>query len=167
MMKGSRARRPHGLWNLRTAQRWASAVLLLSVGCAQLPSTNAVAVAPIPVGEARLWIYRNDGPYDAQTTPYVRLNGQVVGVSEADGAFYRDVAPGHYSITIDSPATDVNQFADANLAAGQQTYAKILSLRCWQGGAMAEPCRDAFYVRLMAAETARTEIAHSPFYGGS
>ena len=143
------------------------AAVLLQVGCTQLPQTNAVAIPPLPSGEARVWIYRNDGPYDVQTTPYVRISGQVVGVSQMNGAFYRDVAPGHYSITVDSFATDVNQFEDVDLAAGQQAYAKILSLRCWQGGTMGEPCRDAFYVRLRPADAARPEIAHSPYYGGS
>ena len=77
----------------------ARALLLAAASCAQLPPTSAVAIPPIPAGEARLWIYRNDGPYDPQATPYVRLNGQVAGVSEANGAFYRDVSYGQKLVT--------------------------------------------------------------------
>jgi hypothetical protein len=107
----------------------ARALLLAAASCAQLPPTSAVAIPPIPVGEARLWIYRNDGPYDPQTTPYVRLNGQVAGVSEANGAFYRDVASGHYLVSVDSYFRDVYQFAEADLTAGQVAYVLVQSLR--------------------------------------
>jgi len=142
----------------------AAALLLTTSDCAQLPQTNTVAIPLLRAGEARLWIYRSDGPYEPEATPYIRLNGQVVGTAWQSGAIYRDVAPGHYSITLDPSATDVNQFTDIDLTVGEQAYAKILSLRCWQGGAF-EPCLDAFYVRLMPPETALSEIAHNPFYG--
>ena len=101
--------------------------------------------------------------------PYVRLNEQVVGISEPGGAFYRDVPPTRYSITVDTAGRDVNQFAEIDLAAGQQAYAKVLSLlRSW----LADDCLawggcDTFYVRLMPAEAARTAIAARPFYVGN
>jgi hypothetical protein len=100
--------------------------------------------------------------------PYVRLNEQVAGISEPGGVFYRDLRPAHYSIIVNSAGRDVNQFADVDLAAGQETYAKILSLRSW----LAEDCVTwggcgTFYVRLMPAEAARADIARRPFYGGS
>jgi hypothetical protein len=96
------------------------------------------------------------------------LNEQVAGISEPGGAFYRDVAPTHYSVTVDSAGRDVDQFADVDLAEGQEAYAKILSLRSW----LAEDCGpwggcDTFYVRLMPADPARADIASSPFYGGN
>jgi hypothetical protein len=92
------------------------------------------------------------------------LSEQVAGISEPGGAFYRDVAPAHYSITVDSAGRDVNQFADVDLAAGQEAYAKILSLRSW----LAQDCItwggcNTFYVRLMPAEAARADIARRPF----
>jgi hypothetical protein len=54
----------------------------------------------------------------------------------------------------------VNQFADVDLAAGEEAYAKILSLRSW----LAEDCMtlrgcDTFYVRLMLAEGVRADIS--------
>jgi len=101
--------------------------------------------------------------------PYVRLNEQVVGISEPGGAFYRDVPPTRYSITVDTAGRDVNQFAEIDLAAGQQAYAKVLSLlRSW----LADDCLawggcDTFYVRLMPAEAACPAIDRSPLYTSS
>jgi hypothetical protein len=153
------------------AHRWraaATAFLLIATGCAQLPPTSAVAIPPIPSGGARIWFYRDYEPYETLARPYVRLNEQVVGISEPGGAFYRDVPPARYSITVDTAGRDVNQFAEIDLAAGQQAYAKVLSLRSW----LADDCLawggcDTFYVRLMPAEVARAAIARSPFYASS
>ena len=145
----------------------ASALLLATASCAQLPPTSAVAIPPIPAGEARLWIYRNDGPYDPQATPYVRLNGQVAGVSGANGAFYRDVAPGHYLVSVDSYGRDVYQFAETNLTAGQAAYVLVQSLRQKVGGGESGAFRDIFYTRLIPVETGLAAIANTPFYGGN
>ena len=144
------------------------ALLLALVNCAQLPPTSSAVIPPIPSGAARLWFYRDYEPHETLARPYVRLNEQVFGISEPGGAFYRDVAPAHYSITVDSAGRDVNQFAEVDLAAGQEAYAKVLSLRSW----LDDDCMpwggcDTFYVRLMPADSARAAIAASPFYGGS
>ena len=153
----------------RYRRRAATAAILLALAhCAPLPPISSAAIQSIPSGAARLWFYRDYEPYETLARPYVRLNEQVAGVSEPGGAFYRDVVPTHYSITVDSAGSDVNQFADVDLVPGQEAYAKILSLRSW----LAEDCVtwggcDTFYVRLMPAEAARTDIAHLPFYGGT
>src|ERR1700730_13971784 len=159
----------------KSVDRWvrrscgaAIVVQLTAASCTQLPPTSAVAIPLIPFGAARLWFYRDYEPYETLARPYVRLNEQVFGISEPGGAFYRDVAPAHYSITVDSAGRDVKQFAEVDLAAGQEAYAKILSLRSW----LADDCMawggcDTFYVRLMPVDAARAAIAASPFYGGS
>ena len=143
----------------------AIALLLAAASCAQLPPTSSVVIPPIPAGEARLWFYRDYEPSETLARPYVRLNEQVTGISEPGGAFYRDVAPAHYSVPVDSAGRDVNQFADIDLAAGQVVYVKVLSLRSW----LDDDCIpwggcDTFYVRLVPAEAARAAIARSPFY---
>jgi len=144
------------------------AFLLIAANCTQLPPTSLVAIPPVPAGEARVWFYRDYEPHETLARPYVRLNEQVFGISEPGGAFYRDVAPAHYSITVDSAGRDVNQFAKVDLVAGQEAYAKILSLRSWlDEDCMAWGGCDTFYVRLMPADAARAAIAASPFYGGS
>src|SRR5438132_5803165 len=82
-----------------TTLRWcgaaAAAVLLLAANCAPLPPTSSVAIPPVPGGAARIWIYRNDAPNEPNQTPYARLNGQIVGLMQPNGAFYRDVPPGY------------------------------------------------------------------------
>ena len=142
--------------------------LLAAANCTALPPTSSVAIPPIPSGAARIWFYRAYEPHETLARPYVRLNEQVVGISEPGGAFYRDVPPARYAITVDTAGRDVNQFAEIDLAAGQQVYAKVLSLRSW----LADDCLacggcDTFYVRLMPAQAARPAIDRSPFYASS
>jgi hypothetical protein len=143
----------------------ATALLVIAVNCAQLPPTNAVTIAPIPAGDARIWFYRDGGPREAQERPYLRLNGQIAGISEPNGAFYRDVMPGHYAITVDSYlSTYVNQFAVIDLTAGQEAYVEVLS----QGQRVSDRGgRENFYTRVIPAEAARTEVSRRRFYGGS
>ena len=71
----------------RCLQRCAANLILLMTSCGQLPPTSSAVIPPIPAGDARFWIYRNDGPYDSQDRPYLRLNGQVAGIVEPNGAF--------------------------------------------------------------------------------
>ena len=145
----------------------AIASLLVATNCSQLPPTSSVAIPPVPAGTARIWIYRNDGPHEIQASPYLRLNGRVAGISEPDGAFYRDVTPGHYVVTVDSYIDSyISQFAPVDLAAGQEAYVKVLSMRREKMGGEAGGVRDIFYTRLIPADIARDAIARSPFYGG-
>jgi hypothetical protein len=143
----------------------ATAIVLVAANCTPLPPTSSVAIPPIPAGEARLWIYRDGGPRDAQDRPYLRLNGQIIGISEPNGTFYRDVAPGHYTVTVDSYLSGYfHQFADISLAAGQEAYIKVLS----QGQRVSErAARENFYTQVVPAEAARADAARRPFYGGS
>src|SRR5262249_52486146 len=120
---------------LRWLHRCLTSLLLVLWGCAQLPPTSSVAIPSIPTGMARIWIYRNDGPYETSDRPYLRLNDQVAGIVEPNGAFYRDVPPGHYAVTVDSYGVPYpNQFAGVDLAAGQTAYVKGLSMREKVGG---------------------------------
>jgi hypothetical protein len=143
----------------------ATALLAVAVNCTQLPPTSSVTIAPIPAGDARIWFYRDGGPREAQERPYLRLNGQIAGISEPNGVFYRDVMPGHYAITVDSYlSTYVNQFAVIDLTAGQEAYVEVLS----QGQRVSDRGgRENFYTRVIPAEAARTEVFRRRFYGGS
>ena len=143
----------------------ASALLAITVNCTQLPPTSSMTIAPIPAGDGRIWLYRDGGPREAQERPYLRLNGQIAGISEPNGAFYHDVRPGHYAITVDSYlSTYVNQFAIIDLTAGQEAYVEVLSLgqRVSDRGG-----RENFYTRVIPAEAARPEVSRRRFYGGS
>ena len=145
------------------------ALVLAMTGCARVPPTAAYAVPPIRAQEARIWFYRDLDPNGSMGMPYVRLNGAAVGASQAGGAFYRDVPPGHYHITADSFLTDAIQTRDVDLAPRQEVYVKVLSLDNWIEGfaqdAGTSYHRDTFYVWLYPAEVARPQIAQSAFYG--
>jgi hypothetical protein len=154
---------------------FATAAVALPVAianCAPVPPTASVMLPPIPPGEARVWFYRDGGPYvDGTGTPYLRMNEAIVGVSQPEGAMYRDVAPGQYHVTVDSYGTDFNQSRWVYLYPGQQAYFKIVSLRDWvvgggggrNGGGYQ---RNTFYVWEIPPEIAQGDVAHSRFYGG-
>ena len=153
-----------------TTLRWcgaaATAVLLLAANCAPLPPTSSVVIPPVPGGAARIWIYRNDGPYETSETPYVRLNGQIAGVLQPNGALYRDVPPGQYAVTVDSYGVPYPyQFVEFDLGAGQEAFVKVLSMRDKVGGPVA--MRTHFFTELVPPDIARPAIAVTPFDAGT
>jgi len=147
--------------------KFASVVLLVMAGCAQPPSVATVGFAPLPAAQARIWVYRDLEVYDSVGTPSVRLNDQVAGLAEKGGAFYRDVPPGHYHITVDSMGTDVYQSSDVDLATGQEAYVKIEALQDWfsSTGKKSGVDRPTFYARLVPNDFGRFEVWSKAFYG--
>jgi hypothetical protein len=128
---------------------------------------GAIPAGP-PPGYARIWIYRLDEPYVSLARPYVRFNGRIAGISEPGGAFYRDVLPGKYYVTVDSQGRDVNQFAHLDLAAGQQAYIEVQVLRDWDCTTFDNyRCWPTFYARLQSPQVAIAAIAHSHLDNGS
>ena len=153
-----------------TTFRWcgaaATAVLLLAANCALLPPTSSVVIPSVPGGAARIWIYRNDAPNEPNQTPYARLNGQIAGVVQPNGAFYRDVPPGYYTVAVDSyGAPYPHQFAEFNLGPGQEAFVEVLSMRDKVGSS--EGLRTFFFTQLVPPDFARPMIAGTPFYGSS
>jgi hypothetical protein len=145
-------------------------VLLATAACSQLPATASVSVPPIPAGQARVWFYRDEGPYTSQVRADVRMNEAVVGELEPRGAFYRDTAPGRYHVAADSYAADPYAARDIDLVPGQQAYFKILSENNVIGGAGLSSdsgtSRSNFDVWLMPPAVAQRDVAGSPFDGG-
>lgn len=149
--------------NLRFGLLWT--MMLALGGCAPLPTASAAQIPPIPPGTARVWFYREDLPYEAPQRPYVRLNGAPIGISEDGGAFYRDVPPGQYYVTVDSYGVDINQFPHVILVPGQTAYFQVIGSRYWAyGGLGTSWARPTFYVWLMSPEVAGPAIEHSQFY---
>ena len=80
-----------------------SVLLLAAASCTPPPTTASDSIPPLPPQQGRIWLYREVDTADVNTTtPYVRLNGAIAGVPDPGGAFYRDVPPGTYRITVDS-----------------------------------------------------------------
>jgi hypothetical protein len=153
-------------------------ILLLAMAACALPRpTASIAIPPIPAGEARVWFYRPVDAYDSLSTPYIRMNDAIVGISLPNGASYRDVPAGQYHIAVDSYLDSPQQDQNVTLAAGQEVYAKVVSQRSWiqggggggggeGGGGGSDYSRDTFYVWLIPPEVARADVARSAFYGG-
>jgi len=82
---------------------------------------------------------------------------------------YRDVAPRHYDVSVDSFGSDFNQTRDVDLTPGQHAYFKVVSLKGWVGrGGGDGPgyARPTFYVWQIPAQVAQDDVKRSPFYGG-
>jgi hypothetical protein len=161
----------HPLFRL-LALAWVGSALFAAASYAQMPPPAAPAIPPIPPGEARIWFYRDLAPYENLAETFIRLNAAAVGVSQAGGAFYLDVPPGHYNISADSYLAAPDQTSNVDLVPGQEIYAKVLPLDPWiEGGGGGRGSgggyrRNTFYVWLYPPEAARPAIAQSWFYGG-
>ncbi len=147
------------------------ALLLALAGCLNPPGAPAAsaAAAPMATGTARIWVYRDFEPSVSRNVAAVSLNGALAGYAQPDGsAFYRDIAPGRYHITVASYGTDINQSKDVDLAPGQEAYVKILANDAWEstGGDTSSFHRDTFYVSLVPPQIARSELATHPLSGG-
>ena len=150
----------------------AAMLLFASPPYAQAPAAPAAVSNVPPPGMARIWWFRALEPYSSLATPYVRMNGVIAGVSQPGGAFYNDVPPGHYHLSVDTIGEDFGQTKDVDLMPGMQIFAKVVSNDNWitgggggRGGAGGYR-RDTFYVWLYPVEQAWPIIAQSYFYGG-
>lgn len=153
---------------------WTLGALIIAVavgaGCAamspqQLAEKNRPLTSLPPPGDARIWIYRTYDPYTALETPYVRINGAIVGVAWLGSVLYRDVPPGDYSITVDSRGSAPNQFANIGLAAGQTAYIKIDAINWWAG--LCWRCQiDTFFTQVVTPHLAAIEMTGLTPAGG-
>ena len=145
-------------------------LLIAPTGCAQPPAAAPYLARPLAPGMARIWFYRDLNPNETLATPYIRLNGAAAGVSEPGGAFYRDVAPGRYHISVDSYVEDRHNDADVALAPGAEAYAKVLPLDdIVQGGGGAVGGgyrRNTYVVWIYPPDLARPIVARSYFTAG-
>ena len=160
--------------NKNLAECWligaAQGMLLVAMAAcaAQQPMTAAVNIPPIPAGEARIWFYRDYEPYAGKGLPAIAANGGYVGAAELGGAFYRDVSPGHYLVTVQTFGIDTNQTANFDLAPAREAYVKIVSLPSWEtGGDKNQWERPTFYAWLIPNQVAQGDVARLSFYGGS
>jgi len=146
----------------------AAAMLFATTNCAQPTMIGSVGIPPIPTGEARIWVYRDYEPYAGKGLPAVFANGGYIGRAQLGGAFYRDVAPDQYRITVETYGTDVNQAADFDLAPGRTAYVKIVSNPSWVAyGLESQIERPTFYAWLIPSEAAQADLEKLAFYGGN
>jgi hypothetical protein len=148
----------------------AAATVLFAVmnADAQQPAASSVVIPPIPYGQARIWIVRGPQPSDPEnlyTVAAVTLNGAKIGYSQLGGAFYRDVAPGHYVAAAASfQDVDDSQSAKIDLAAGQELYLKLEALGWPNASGL---YLNNYYVRVLPPQIAHRMIAQLAFLGGN
>jgi hypothetical protein len=141
------------------------ALVLLLCGCMPaVPPPSAAPASALAPGAVRIWLYREYEPFDSLARPFVRMNGEVVGISEPGGAFFRDVPPGAYTLTVDTVGHDVNQFVTVAAAAGQTVFVKIESSKLWESDL--NYTADTFYTRLVPPEIAQRDLRRARLLGG-
>ncbi|HUZ75010.1 MAG TPA: DUF2846 domain-containing protein [Stellaceae bacterium] len=152
---------------------------LLALGaCApQGPPFASVAgtLRPVPQGMARIFVYRWLEPYETLSPTAVSLNGRPVGVSDIGSVFYRDVAPGRYTISVQSDEVYPDQFKTVTLEPGEVIYVRIESLLTWsscggggsdRGGGSPSGCRNTFVVVIVDPTVAQYEMRGLRFTQG-
>ena len=138
-------------------RRVAGLVLLASAGYAA-PGMAEVPGDPPPT-QARIWLYRQFSPAEPMNSAQVMVDDKIIGNSVPGRRFHLDVAPGTHHLSVESFGKDVNQDRNVSLAAGDEFYVKIASLRGWSS--QFSYSRDTFYIWPVPPAVARAEIAQT------
>jgi hypothetical protein len=113
------------------------------------PSTGIQSYNPIAApaaGTARVWFLRTRDPQEQFGDPIIYANGNAVGRSVPDIAFYHDFPPGAYAFTVQSYGIP-NNFKDrVQLVPGTETYLEVLWGGSWLEGV---PGGATFFVRTL------------------
>jgi hypothetical protein len=109
--------------------RWfALSIVLLVASCVPPGQQGRLLTGPlppVPPGMARIVLYRPLEYYTTNAMTMAYLNRAPAGVTQNGGVFYRDVAPGQYDISVDSPGPYPNQFKSVVVGPGNVVYARI------------------------------------------
>lgn len=104
-------------------------VLAVAGGCANMaPPATPVPIPPPPPGMAQIIVYRDVGYYGPFDVLRVDFNRQPIATLPRGDVFYRNLAPGNYTITFGPTRPDRDQFKTVALGAGQVAYVKIAAL---------------------------------------
>jgi hypothetical protein len=131
------------------------------VGCAaEGPNFAAATLPPLPPGQARIFFYRWNEPYEALSMSKVYLNGDEIAVSQIGAVLYRDVAPGPYYVSVQSQGTYPDQFKTVVIGAGQTFYIRIESISSYKSpcGYLGNCEVDTFVVSPVDPTTAAREM---------
>jgi hypothetical protein len=120
----------------------------------------------VPPGAARVFFYRWLEPYESNAAQLAYLNGSPIGVTEAGAVLYRDVAPGQYTIAVQSEGIYPDQYKTVVLRPGEVAYARIESIQSWNACRRTESCGNTFVVEVVNPVVARAEMQDLRFLGG-
>ena len=123
----------------------------------------AAQLPPVPPDRARIFFYRDYEPYESLSRPYVLLNGEVAGISEPGGVFYRDVAQGRYVVSVQSHTLYPGQDMTLDLHPDETAYVKIESIKSYNSGdSNYDP--DTFAVVVVNPADAQRDIAPKRYF---
>ncbi len=143
---------------------------VMLAGCAvpsaqELAEKNRLFTSYPPPGQGRIWTFRADLPEFTRQEPFVRINGRIVGVALLGRAYYRDVPPGDYEVSVDSEGVAPYQFAHFALAPGQTAYVAIDANSWWAG--LCWRCEiPTFYTLIVDQQLALAEMQTLPLAAG-
>jgi hypothetical protein len=92
------------------------------VSCASGPSYEEAlkTMPPIPKGKGRVFVYR-DTALGAAVRPKIRIDGQPIGTSVAQGFSYSDQAPGQHEVSL---ITEWKHKDMVSVSAGQPSFVR-------------------------------------------
>lgn len=82
---------------------------------------------PVPAGQARVWFLRQLIPGTAMHAPMIYANGAPLAIIPQGVAFYRDLAPGTYSFSIQSCLPVEQTSVSLPLGPGSEFALQVLS----------------------------------------
>ena len=106
-------------------------------GCAQPGGTAAPLVAALEPGMARVWVLRqppSPGRNIAASDPMVFVNGAPLAQNAEGTAFFHDLPPGTYRLTVQPYETPTNYVDTLQLSPGMVAYVQIEPVPNWEIG---------------------------------
>ena len=140
---------------------------LLALSLLVLTEAVPAAMAASPADSqqpARVWFLRPSSGLGTEVqgaVPTIFANGAPVGAIAANGAFYRDFAPGTYSFAVQPYGIPTGKVDQVQLAPGSQTYLQISWAPTWEQGYDLGDHGDVgcdFFVLNMAPDLARAYL---------
>ena len=136
---------------------------------AAIPAAAAPEAAGAP-GAARVWFLwpsNSNVGYDTGAAPMIFANGVPVGAIRGGTDFYRDLAPGTYSFTVEPYGLPTGQAATLTLAPGTQTYLQVLWGPTWERGYVGGrgQMADSFFISPMSRRLAEAYLPTLAYIG--
>jgi hypothetical protein len=110
------------------AKRLAPGLFAAAWLAAAVPAMAQPAAAPIPQGEARVWIMRVMEPGVAPHAPMVTVDGAPMAISAQATMFYRDVPAGMHVFNVEQCDPGVASAQHLNLAPGQEVALQVTQI---------------------------------------
>jgi hypothetical protein len=156
-------------WRVICAALTALVVASMVGGCAPGQGASgaqpawSAEVPPAPAGMGRVWLLRQFEPGESLLTPGIYIDGRRLAFSQPGTAFYRDLAPGRYTFTVDTCTVDFGQAATVEVEPRSEIDLEIQSLISYTWFDCLPP--RTFYVRRVDPARARLFLGQLAYLG--